>query len=289
MYKRELKPQVKVILIILGVILALIVLENFIKLINSGWKSFMAEREYNKQQEMYEQTPIYEEEKYVADSVEKTIKYINEENYEELFALLDPEYKEVFAIDSVEKFKEIIKEYIGDSPKDVTLLDYGMQNGRYICSVAIQKEGVLENKQILVTPLVEDEFYIVLDNVRTIEKFDNVIYTLDPEVEYNLKYTVVKDNERILVFDVKNKTKNNMVGSYESTLLQKTDRVKYPLQNVDELKNIELPANQVVRLSFAFDNKDSYIYPDEVIFLNLLLNNGTQINKQVMLEVPDEY
>lgn len=289
MYKRELKPQVKVILIILGVILALIVLENFIKLINSGWKSFMAEREYNKQQEMYEQTPIYEEEKYVADSVEKTIKYINEEKYEELFALLDPEYKEVFAIDSVEKFKEIIKEYIGDSPKDVTLLDYGMQNGRYICSVAIQKEGVLENKQILVTPLVEDEFYIVLDNVRTIEKFDNVIYTLDPEVEYNLKYTVVKDNERILVFDVKNKTKNNMVGSYESTLLQKTDRVKYPLQNVDELKNIELPANQVVRLSFAFDNKDSYIYPDEVIFLNLLLNNGTQINKQVMLEVPDEY
>lgn len=289
MYKRELKPQVKVILIILGVILALIVLENFIKLINSGWKSFMAEREYNKQQEMYEQTPVYEEEKYVADSVEKTIKYINEENYEELFALLDPEYKEVFAIDSVEKFKEIIKEYIGDSPKDVTLLDYGMQNGRYICSVAIQKEGVLENKQILVTPLVEDEFYIVLDNVRTIEKFDNVIYTLDPEVEYNLKYTVVKDNERILVFDVKNKTKNNMVGSYESTLLQKTDRVKYPLQNVDELKNIELPANQVVRLSFAFDNKDSYIYPDEVIFLNLLLNNGTQINKKVMLEVPDEY
>lgn len=289
MYKRELKPQVKVILIILGVILALIVLENFIKLINSGWKSFMAEREYNKQQEMYEQTPVYEEEKYVADSVEKTIKYINEENYEELFTLLDPEYKEVFAIDSVEKFKEIIKEYIGDSPKDVTLLDYGMQNGRYICSVAIQKEGVLENKQILVTPLVEDEFYIVLDNVRTIEKFDNVIYTLDPEVEYNLKYTVVKDNERILVFDVKNKTKNNMVGSYESTLLQKTDRVKYPLQNVDELKNIELPANQVVRLSFAFDNKDSYIYPDEVIFLNLLLNNGTQINKQVMLKVPDEY
>lgn len=289
MYKRELKPQVKVILIILGVILALIVLENFIKLINSGWKSFMAEREYNKQQEMYEQTPVYEEEKYVADSVEKTIKYINEEKYEELFALLDPEYKEVFAIDSVEKFKEIIKEYIGDSPKDVTLLDYGMQNGRYICSVAIQKEGVLENKQILVTPLVEDEFYIVLDNVRTIEKFDNVIYTLDPEVEYNLKYTVVKDNERILVFDVKNKTKNNMVGSYESTLLQKTDRVKYPLRNVDELKNIELPANQVVRLSFAFDNKDSYIYPDEVIFLNLLLNNGTQINKQVMLEVPDEY
>ena len=289
MNKRKLKPQVKVILIILGIILALILLENIIIGVHSIMKNYKAQKEYEKQQELYEQTPTYKEEKYVAESVEETMKLIKEANFEKLFALLDPEYKEVFSVDSVEKFEEIVKRYIGDQPKDVTLLDYGMQNGRYICNIAIQKEGVLENKEVLVTPLANGEFNVFLDNVRTIEKIDNDIYTIDNEIEYNLKYKVTKADERILIFDVKNKTKNNIVGSYGKTILRKTNRIEYGLKNVEELQNVELPSNKEERIAFVFDNVDSYAYPDDIIYMNFKTENGTEINKTINLISPKEY
>lgn len=289
MNKRKLKPQVKVILIILGSILALILLENIIIGINTLLRNFSAQREYNKQQELYEQTPEYKQEKYIAESVEKTINYIKEENYEELFKLIDPEYKEVFAIDSVEKFKEIVKDYIGEQPKDVTLLDYGMQNGRYVCSIAIQKEGVLENTEILVTPLSNGEFNVVLDNVRSIKRINNEIYTLDKEIEYNLKYIVEKNDERFLIFDVKNKTSKNIVGSYENTILRKTDRRNYELKNVEELQKIELPSNETVRISFVFDNTNSYAFPDDMINMNFRTENGNEINRTINLISSRDY
>lgn len=289
MNKRKLKPQVKIILIILGSILALILLENIISGINTVLRNYSAQKEYEKHQELYEQTPIYKEEKYVAESVEQTINYIKEENYSKLFELLDPEYKEVFQIDSLEKFMEILKNYIGEQPKGVTLLDYGMQKGRYICNIAVQKEDAIENKEILITPLVNGEFKIVLDDVRKIEKMENEIYTVDKEIEYNLKYKVEKGNERILIFDVKNKTKNNMVGSYEKTTLQKTNRINYSIENIEELQRIELPSNEEVRIQFIFNNKDSYIHPDETIYMNFETENGKEINRTINLISPKDY
>ena len=85
MERKKLKPQVKVVLVILGIILFFILLENGINALGEYAENRKYQKEYEQKQEAYEKTPEYHEEQYVAGCVEQTVDLINVYDYEELY------------------------------------------------------------------------------------------------------------------------------------------------------------------------------------------------------------
>ena len=279
--KRRLKPQVKAGLIIIGIIAVFILLENGINLASDLIKNIKAQNEYNYKQEQLKNTEKYKQEVYISECIEQTLEYIKTENYDELFNHLDPEYKAAFGIDSVEKMKAILDEYIGENADTISLVKHTMQNGRYICEIAIYKSNNIQKQKILVTPL-EDEFYVVLDEVDTIEKFEGRFGVTHPQIDYTLIYKIVKGKERILVVEAKNKTQKTLSGSFDA-VLQQTNRFEFQLLNPDEVKDITIPAGESVRINFKYDNEHHKMLLDDNLAITFVLSDGSELNSKMDL------
>ena len=68
--------------------------------------------------------------------------------------------------------------------------------------------------------------------------------------------------------------------------MNKSNHKAYFVKNLEELKNLELPTGQEVKVLFTFDNKDSYLFKDESINFNFTLEDGTKIEKEILLWRP---
>ena len=103
--RRKLKPQVKVVLITLAVILGFIILENLIGAISSLIKNAKVQSEYNKKEEILQQTPEYKKGEEINEFVNEIVGYLSAGNYEEVYNQTDPDYLNALNIDSPEKLK----------------------------------------------------------------------------------------------------------------------------------------------------------------------------------------
>ena len=146
--RRKLKPQVKVLLIVLGVFLGLVILENLIGGISSFVKNTKTQIEYNKKEEAQQQTQKYKTGEKLTDFVNEIIVYLSEEKYDLVYNKTDPDYIEALNIDSVEKMKAIIVEHFNGIPKNAEVVNYSKIDGRYVCEVSIEKEDSIERVEL---------------------------------------------------------------------------------------------------------------------------------------------
>ncbi|MBQ8298949.1 MAG: hypothetical protein IJX99_03650 [Clostridia bacterium] len=282
---RELKPQVKILLIIILIILGAIVIENVINLFFNVTEEIKTKHEIKKEQEIYMSTPEYAEEQKIEACVKTAIEYLSSGDYEALYNVIDPDYKEYMQIDSVDKFKEVLATYMNGADS-VKLLDYGKQNDRYLCDVIFTSGDNVFSKRLLVKQLENEEFYIILDDIYNIEKFNGRFRVFDDTIDYNLVYRVNRGSTNTYVMDVTNYTNKDMVGSYKNTYLMKTDRKTYEPQNKEELENITIPAGGTVRVYFTISNGsvNSYTFPDDMLYLNFDFADGTRRSDNMILQ-----
>lgn len=277
----------KVVLVIMLIILGAIVIENLINLLVNVTEEVKTKHEIEEEQEIYMTTPEYAEEQKIEVCVKKAIDYLNSGDYESLYNVIDPDYKEYMQLDSVDKFKELLATYT-EGADSVKLLDYGMQNGRYICEVEFTSGANIVNKRLLVKPLDnEEDFYIILDDdIYSIEKFTGRFRVFDSKIDYNLVYRVRRDTTKTYVMDIKNYTNKDMIGSYKDTYLMKTDRGICYIQNKEELENITIPAGETIRLNFVIDNTStkSYTFPDDILYINFDSVDGTRKSDTIILQ-----
>ena len=273
--KRKLKPQVKAGLIIIIVIAFFIFLENGINLTKDFIKNLKAQAEYEQKQQAMQNTEKYKETVYIEDCIQETLKILNSGDYEALYNHLDPEYKAAFSIDSVDELKQIVAKYLGSNFTNISLINHTKQHGRYICEIAIPNSDNIQKQKILVTPL-EEGFYIILDEVETIEKFNGRFRITHPQVDYTLIYRIVKGNQRILVVDAKNKTNKDLTGAFD-VVLQQTNRVEFQTMNTDELKNVTIPAGESTQIHFIYNNEDHRMLVDDNLKINFILSDGTEL------------
>ena len=45
-------------------------------------------------------------------------------------------------------------------------------DGRYVCEISIEKEDAIERVNIIATPNGVDNYYIIIDDVKSIEEYD---------------------------------------------------------------------------------------------------------------------
>lgn len=287
--RRKLKPQVKVALIILGVFFGFIILENLIGGVGHLIKSAKNQIEYNKNEEIYEQTPEYQKGEKISEFVTEILTCITNGNFEEVYRLTDPDYIEALDIDSVDKLKTIVENHFGAIPKNISLMDYYKNNGRYICEVSIEKDDGIENVDVLVTDRGGDNYYIIIDNVKSIEKYDKQFRFNDSEFEFDIKYKVKRPAEEILILEAHNKTSNNLVGSLTSTVLVKSSRAECTLKDSEALEKVEFPAGETVKIMLVFPNGKYEAYPDEALRLKVDFDNSTKIHKTINMVPKDAY
>lgn len=274
--KRRLKPQVKAGLIIVMTIAFFILIENGINLTRDFVKNLKAQAEYEQKQQAMQNTEKYKETVFIEESIEETLKMLNSSDYEALYEHLDPEYKVAFNIDSPDKVKEIVNGYLGEKPDNITLIKHSKQHGRYICEIAVYKSDKIQKQKILVTPL-EEGFYIILDEVKSIEKFNGRFKITHPQVDYFLVYRIIKGEDRILVVEARNKTNKTLTGTFNA-ILQQTSRVEFQPINKEELgNNVTIPAGESVRINFVYNNEDHRMLLDDNLKINFALSDGTTL------------
>lgn len=275
MKKRKLKPQVKAILIFLGIIIFLILLENGLNALGKYAETHKYQKEYEQKQEEYKETPKYKEEQYVAECVEKTIELINAKDYEKLYNLLDPTYKEIFEINSVEIFKEVLKERWGGVIDNVSLADHHLEANRYVCKISISEGDLITQRELVVTPVDGENYYVILDDIKYIEEMTEDYTIGNSSLAYKLTHKIHKNEQMIYVIEITNKTKSPIVGSLENSVLQRTNRIKYNLLNKDELVNVTIPADGVKRVLMAYTDKSSVQYYDDSLNIDFKMSDGT--------------
>ena len=287
--RRKLKPQVKVLLIVLGVFLGLVILENLIGGISSFVKNTKTQIEYNKKEEAQQQTQKHKTGEKLTDFVNEIIVYLSEEKYDLVYNKTDPDYIEALNIDSVEKMKAIIVEHFNGIPKNAEVVNYSKIDGRYVCEVSIEKEDSIERVELIVTPNGAGNYYIIIDDVRSIEKYNKKYKFINSEFEFDVKYIVQKADEEILVAEAKNKTSKNLIGSVAATSLEKTNHVECMPNNVEELQQIEFPSNTPVKFLLTFQNDKYAAYPDESLNLKVQFDNGTKIDRTINMVPVEDY
>lgn len=274
--KRRLKPQVKAGLIIVMTIAFFILIENGINLTRDFVKNLKAQAEYEQKQQAMQNTEKYKETVFIEESIEETLKMLNSSDYEALYEHLDPEYKVAFNIESPDKVKEIVNGYLGEKPDNITLIKHSKQHGRYICEIAVYKSDKIQKQKILVTPL-EEGFYVILDEVKSIEKFNGRFKITHPQVDYFLVYRIIKGEDRILVVEARNKTNKTLTGTFNA-ILQQTSRVEFQPINKEELGNkVTIPAGESVRINFVYNNEDHRMLLDDNLKINFALSDGTTL------------
>lgn len=287
--RRKLKPQVKIILIVLGVILAFIILENLIGAIGYFIKNTKTQIEYNKKEEAQQQTQKYKTGEKITDFVNEIIVYLTEEKYDLVYNLTEPAYLEALNIDSKEKLKDIIINHFGGIPKNATMVNYSKIDGRYVCEISIEKEDAIERVNIIATPNGVDNYYIIIDDVKSIEEYDKKYKFINSQFEFDVKYIVKKADEEILVIEAQNKTSKNLVGSVVATALEKSNHAECLPKNTDELQKIEFPAGTPVKFSLVFPNDKYAAYPDESLKLKVQFDNGTNIDRVINMVPVEDY
>lgn len=287
--RRKLKPQVKAILIVLGVILACIILENLIGGIGSFIKNTKSQIEYEKKEEAQQETQKYKKGEKITEFVNEIIGYLTEEKYDLVYKLTDPDYLTALNIDSEEKLKNIIISHFDGIPKNAKMVNYSKVNGRYVCEISIEKEDSIERVEILVAPNGVDNYYIIIDDVRSIEEYDKKYKFTNSEYEFDIKYIVKTADEEILVIKAQNKTSKNLVGSLVSTVLEKSNHAECLPKNIEEIQKIEFPAGALVQFSLVFPNDKYSAYPDESLNLNVQFDNGKNINRIINMVPIEDY
>jgi hypothetical protein len=156
------------------------------------------------------------------------------------------------------------------------LIKHSKQHGRYICEIAVYKSDKIQKQKILVTPL-EEGFYVILDEVKSIEKFNGRFKITHPQVDYFLVYRIIKGEDRILVVEARNKTNKTLTGTFNA-ILQQTSRVEFQPINKEELgNNVTIPAGESVRINFVYNNEDHRMLLDDNLKINFALSDGTTL------------
>ena len=287
--KRKLKPQVKIVLIVLAVFLVFILLENILGGISSLIKNAKSKIEYNEKYEVNQDDPIYQKEQQMQTFVNEIMVKLSEGKYEEVYQKADPDYIEALNLDTVEKFKNNIEKYLGKIPQDTKLMEYNKNGDKYICQFSVTRDEEIELIQIILKPRVNDDFYIIIDKIENIEKYNNQFKFTNSQFEYDVKYRYTRGNEEVLVMVAKNKTSNNLVGSMLGTTLVKLSHNECEIKNTEELERVEFPAGETVTFSLVFHNEKFKAYPNDSIKLKVNFDNGTNIDRTINMISADDY
>lgn len=287
--KRKLKPQVKIVLIVLAVFLGFILLENILGGISSLIKNAKSKIEYNEKYEVNQDDPIYQKEQQMQTFVNEIMVKLSEGKYEEVYQKVDPDYIEALNLDTVEKFKNNIDKYLGKIPQDTKLMEYNKNGDKYICQFSVTRDEEIELIQIILKPRVNNDFYIIIDKIENIEKYNNQFKFTNSQFEYDVKYRYVRGNEEVLVMAAQNKTSNNLVGSLLETTLVKSSHDECELKNTEELEKVEFPAGETVVFSLVFHNEKFKAYPNDSIKLKVNFDNGTNIDRTINMISADDY
>lgn len=278
------KKMIKVVLIILVVIFALIGLEAGIRGLAKVTEDVKTQNEQKKEQKEYEKTEEYKTEVYLESSVQKVVNYIASGDYESLYEVLDYDYKEFMDFKTAEDLKNYLETMLGGTPENATMMSYDMYGDKYVCSVLISTETKSETYTILVTPLKNDKFTVIFDNISYIEKVDSRFSYSDKEVTYKVLYKAGESNIAIFSIDATNNTSQTMKGSFAGTCLKKSDHNQYYVANTKELENIEIAPGETKRINIKINVDGGSIYEDISLTISFRDESGKELSRTVSLE-----
>ncbi len=264
---RRLSPLARGVLIGICLIAFFILLENSLNLVSTVKKETVIKKEQEKTQQEYEKTEKYQEEVLVEKSIEETMKLFEVEDYEALFAHLDPRYKLCMGIEDVESLKTFIANVYGE-PQTMNLLDFSRTDDCLICRVRVELADEMVIKPLVVVPGENDEFTLMFDEIQVIHDYPASSSANNEKLKYKLKYNMATSSGRTIVFEMTNKTQATIQGSLEGSYILTTNSRKYYITNVEELSNITLLPNETKTLLYKIDTSDGkYLTDLETIFV----------------------
>lgn len=274
------KKLIRFILIVLLIIIALIVLEVSLRGLARVTESVKTTRQIRKEEKEYQQTEQYATETYLESSIQSAVELIKMGDYEAVYHKLDPVYKDFMQFDTLEIFQEYMNEYIG-TPISVVLMSYKTYLDKYICQVAIETKTQRDTYTVLVTPRDGDDFYIIFDNIFSIEDLHGMLKMSNIYIDCDIHYKCVNGAGISYMIDIKNNTNKILEGSFAGTKLVKTDYKSY--QPYNDVSSVKINPGETVSVRFDFDERKSRMFQEQRLDIDYVGVDGETFNMSITL------
>lgn len=267
----EKKQIIKIIGILLIIFIALIIFENILRGFSRVTENIKTSNQIKKEEREYQKTEKYALEQSIESSVKRTVDLIQSGDYETIYSKLDPVYKDFMQFESVDAFKEYMTNYIG-TPLSARLIDYSPTKNKYYCTISISTETKSETYTVIVQPLDNDDFYIIPDNLTSIENVLGKYFASNSMAEFNLKYKASRKAYNTYVIDVRNLSDKTIEGSFQDSTLTMSDYKVYGILN--DVSSIKIEPGETVQVRFDIDETKSSAYEENYLTINYKGNNG---------------
>ena len=276
------KKVTRVISIVLIAIIVLICFEITVRFIVQKVEEIKYNNEIEKQQEAYKQTDRYETEVYLTELINTAIDYMKSGDYETLYQHINPLYKTYKNYVSLDEFKIDLLQYIKEVPIEATLSSFQKNGNNYVCNVLLIRDKETISRNAFVTSNVDDDFFIVFDNVYSIKEMSDLCTNLEvDELKYKLAYIIEYSEISIYSIEITNDGDSVVTASLEGSNLIKSDRESYTTQEGSDLTFTVSPG-ETVKCNLLIEVSRQNPYIDEEIELVINYENGEVSRGSIM-------
>lgn len=277
------KKIIKIVIIIFAIIFILIGLENLIRGFAKVTEDIKGQIEIKKEEKEYENSYDNQLETYLDTSIKEVVGYLASGDFETIYNLLDPDYKDYMNFETSDKFKEYVTDYMG-TPKNASLIKQYKKSNKYVCTVSITTENSIETYTILIKPLDNGKYTVILDDLTSIENVTDKYKLSSGKITYNIRYRVKKAGTIEYSIDITNNDSKTLKGSLEETNLKMSNSEEYYLVNKEEVSNVEIAPKETKRLKLKINNSAASIYKEMQLNMKFKLENGEEISDNIILE-----
>lgn len=281
------KKIIKSVFICFVAIIILIIAENLIRSSAKVVENIKSNNEAKKEQKEYENSEKYQIDQYVKECVETVVKYIKEDNYDALYAIITPEYKNFKQFESMDALKNDVEGYLGDFDS-ISLLDYNEYYGRYNCKISVTKDGNMQVKKMYITKENDKAFTVIIDNLNSINEGHKKHQYSDDKIKFNIVYEVKYPDYKVYSVDVTNISGKTLEGTFADTVLLKTDNVEYEFE-IDETEFITISPNATVRVNLIMKDTSSTVYAIDTYMKVIFKGKTGNVISEGFIALEEEY
>lgn len=268
----ENKKLVRLALIAFSGIIVLIIAEVLIRGINESIAERKKLAEIEREKELYESTPKYEEEIFLEGVVGDFVGLLNSKDKDALYEKINEEYKDYKFNSNKDVFYEYIDQYF-DNDAEISLQAYEKVNGKYLCSILSLTSGEYSSFKVLVTQNEQDGSYdIIFDNIASLEKITNVSQKKG-NLSITLLYKMTASGACSYTVEYKNLGKE-VTYTHGDVTLKNTRGNEFYFDAQNEA--IELQSGESARMEYVFSGKGINLYANTMLEIDLKDSTGVK-------------
>lgn len=238
-------------LMIVGIFFGLIGIEVLMRGIGNFFSNHRKNIQMQQEEKAYQNSEEYQTNTFLESSVRQIIDLLKAKDDTSLYAILDEDFINYRELKDVNSFQSYMKQYI-PSFLDARMISWKQYDDLFVCLVSITGETGTFTRNFVIKKAYDNSFTVIFDAAKSIRNVSNLYYQGNGLFHCKIQYIIETESTIVYVIDITNNSKTTMDGSFEKTVLRKSNGDRCSV--LSDLSNEIIEPSQTKRLLFEMDN-----------------------------------